>query len=103
MGCHHLTLAEQETVTLWDNELDTASIYSHDRRIVRKLQSLSEKYPEQFILKERGPQHSVTYEIPKKCIGIRPPYSEKRRKAQKDNARTAGLPFDTGIREEAAI
>ena len=25
-----LTLAEQETIINWDNELDTASIYTHD-------------------------------------------------------------------------
>ena len=27
----HLTLAEQETIILWDNELDTASVYTHIR------------------------------------------------------------------------
>ena len=31
---YHLTLAEQETVILWDNELDTASVYTHDQRLI---------------------------------------------------------------------
>ena len=31
-----LTLAEQETIILWDNELDTASIYTHDPRLLRR-------------------------------------------------------------------
>ena len=39
-----LTLAEQETIILWDNELDTASIYTHDPRLLRRLAELSAKY-----------------------------------------------------------
>lgn len=30
-----LTLAEQETIILWDNELDTAEVYTHDARLSR--------------------------------------------------------------------
>ena len=40
---YHLTLAEQETVILWDNELDTASVYTHDQRLFNKLKALSER------------------------------------------------------------
>ena len=88
------TLSEQETIINWDNELDTASVYTFDRRIGKKLKELSQKYPDQFILLEKGPQHSVTYRIPKKCVSIRPPYSAKRRKQQAEDARIHGLPFD---------
>ena len=51
-------------------------------------------YQPQFILLEKGPQHSVTYRIPKKCVSIWPPYSAKRRKQQVEDARIHGLPFD---------
>ena len=75
---YKLTKAEQETVINFDNELDTASIYTHDSRLIKKLRELRKQYPEQFILEHR--EHgSVTYTIPKRCVGIRPPYSEKRR------------------------
>ena len=80
MKRYRYTLSEQETIINWDNELDTASVYTFDRRIGKKLKELSQKYPDQFILLEKGPQHSVTYRIPKKCVSIRPPYSAKRRK-----------------------
>ena len=33
MRNYHLSPAEQETIICWDNELDTADIYTHDRRI----------------------------------------------------------------------
>ena len=36
-----LSLAEQETIILWDNELDTASIYTHDPRLLRRLAELT--------------------------------------------------------------
>ena len=62
--------------------------------IEQELKELSQKYPDQFILLEKGPQHSVTYRIPKKCVSIRPPYSAKRRKQQAEDARIHGLPFD---------
>ena len=63
---YHLTLAEQETVILWNNELDSASVYTHDQRLISKLKVLSQKYPEQYRLERRGPQRAVTYTVPKK-------------------------------------
>ena len=81
---YKLTKAEQETVINFDNELDTASIYTHDSRLIKKLRELRKQYPEQFILEHR--EHgSVTYTIPKRCVGIRPPYSEKRREQQRQH------------------
>ena len=90
---YHLTLAEQETVMLWDNERDTASIYTHDARLIKKLKALAEKYPKEFRLERTGPERAVTYTVPKKCIGIRPPYGEERRQRDIQNAKERGLPF----------
>ena len=89
---YKLTKAEQETVINFDNELDTASIYTHDSRLIKKLRELRKQYPKQFVLecREHG---SVTYTIPKHCVGIRPLYSEKRREQQRQEAKKNGLPF----------
>ena len=91
----HLTLAEQETIILWDNELDTASVYTHDSRIKNKLAELAKKYPKQFVLKEKGAHRSVTYEVPKRCVNIRPPYNEARRQQQIQDAAAGGALFQT--------
>ena len=40
---YQLTLAEQETIVNYDNELSNASIYTHDPRMIRKLKELAEK------------------------------------------------------------
>ena len=92
---NRLTLAEQETIILWDNELDTANVYTHDQRIANKLKELEKKYPDQFRLKERGAHRSVTYEVPKRCVNIRPPYNEARRQQQIKNAAESGTLFQT--------
>lgn len=91
-----LTKAERETVINWDQELDTASIYTHDPRMIKKLKALSKQFPEQFVLERRGPCQAVTYTIPKKCVGIRPPYSEQRKMEQRQDAQINGMPFETG-------
>ena len=87
---NRLTLAEQETIILWDNELDIASVYTHDQRIANKLKELAKKYPDQFRVKEKGPHRSVTYEVPKRCVNIRPPYNEARRQQQIKDAAAGG-------------
>lgn len=62
---YHLTLAEQETIINWDNELDTASIFTHDARMIRRLRELAEKYPSVFLLQKTGSNKAVAYLVPK--------------------------------------
>ena len=95
MSRQGLTLAEQETIILWDNGTATAEVYTHDARLTGKLRELSQRFPEAFVLKRSGPGKSVTYQIPKRCVGIRPPYSEERRQQQRQDAKEHGLPFLT--------
>lgn len=93
MSRQKLTLAEQETIILWDNGVDTAEVYTHDARVINKLRELSRQFPDTFVLQGTGRGKSVTYRIPKRCVGIRPPYSEERRQRQKRDAKENGLPF----------
>ena len=91
MSGYKLTLEEQETIILWDNGTDTAEVYTHDARLTGKLRELSQRSPEDYVLERSGPGRSVTYRIPKRCVGIRPPYSEERR--QRQDAKENDLPF----------
>lgn len=90
---YKLTKAEQETIISFDEEMDTASVYTYDSRLRKKLIELSKRFPEQFVLERKEAQGLVVYRIPKRCVGIRPPYSEKRREQQKMEAKLNGLPF----------
>ncbi len=93
MSGYKLTLAEQETIILWDNGTDTAEVYTHDARLTGKLRELSLRFPADYVLERSGPGRSVTYRIPKRCVGIRPLYSEERRQRQRQDAKENGLPF----------
>lgn len=93
MSRQQLSLAEQETIILWDNGLDMAEVYTHDQRLLNKLRELSRQFPENFVLKRTGPGRSETYRIPKRCVSVRPPYSERRREQQRQDAQRYSLPF----------
>ena len=41
-----LSLYEQETILLYNQAEDTAEVYTHDRKLMEKLTSLSKKHPE---------------------------------------------------------
>ena len=85
-----LSKFEEETVVLYNEAQSTASVYTHDPKLKEKLKRLSEKYPEQIIFEKSDSSGGVTYTVPKKCVLIREPYSEKRRKAASERAKTAG-------------
>ncbi len=80
-----LSKYEQETIILYNQAEPTASVYSHDSRLLEKLARLSEKYPQQ--IQPDGPNR---YIVPKGCVLVREPYSEERRKAASARAKMAG-------------
>lgn len=96
MSRNRLCRAEQETIISWDNELDTASIYTFDQRLIHKLERLAKKYPDQFIRKGEEIKHCATFTIPKRYISVRPPYSNERKQKQAADAKVHGLPFQKG-------
>ena len=46
---------------------------------------LAEKYPDQIVKKDRQ-----TFTVPKRCVSVREPYSDERRKAASERAKAAG-------------
>lgn len=79
-----LTPIEQETILLYNQAEDTA-VYTHDRKLMEKLTRLSQKHPEQVCKKDK---HNFT--VPKRCVSVREPYSNQRRKAASERAKAAG-------------
>lgn len=82
----NLSKYEQETIILYNQAEQTASVYTHDPKLLEKLARLTKEYPQQ--IKPDGPN---TYIVPKGCVLIREPYSEKRRAAARERAKAAGL------------
>ena len=76
---------EQETILLYNEAESTADVYTHDAKLLKKLVSLAKKYPEQIVKKD-----TQSYTVPKGCVLVREPYSEKRRAAARERALSSG-------------
>lgn len=80
-----LSLLEQETILLYNQAEPAAQVYTHDPKLMKKLNRLAGKHPEQVIKKD-----AHNFIVPKRCVSVREPYSAERRKAASERARAAG-------------
>lgn len=81
-----LSAYERETIFNYSQAGPEASIYTHDPKLIKRLEKLAKKFPEQFHLERTGILGDVTYTVPKKCITVREPVSEERRQAARERA-----------------
>ena len=78
-----LSKLEQESIILYNEEESTASIYTHDPKLKRKLKRLAEKYPDKVYPDRAVHAGAVSYAVPKSCVSVREPFSDERRTRQK--------------------
>lgn len=96
-----LSKYEQETIICYNEEEATASVYMHNNQLIKKLKRLADKHPDR--VKQERPEHrgTASYLVPKRCISVREPYSERRREADSIRAKTAKIrPPDRSIRSQ---
>ena len=88
-----LTKYEKETIILFNEGEDTASIYTFNASLKRRLADFSRKYPLLCRLERSTPEGSVTYVLDKSRLSIRlvPPYSEERKQAASEWAKKNGI------------
>ena len=68
-----LSLAERETILLYNQAEPMAEIYTHDPRLMEKLDLLAKKHPDQITRKDA---HNFT--VPKRCVSVREPCGSSR-------------------------
>ena len=70
----NLSLYEQETI-INSNEADsTASVYTHNKALRKKLETLAADRPEECrLVKTSHDGKAVDYIIPKACVKVKPP------------------------------
>ena len=85
-----LTPAERETIILFSDAGDTASVYTFDRRLMKKLGSLCRKCPDEMYEERRSGHGARNYIVPKNCVSIREPVSKARREAASRRAKENG-------------
>ena len=86
-----LSPEERETIILYSEADDKASVYTHDKKLSEKLKKLSKKYPDKIYAERREHPGAVSYIVPKSCVSIREPYSDARRRAASERAKEAGI------------
>lgn len=96
-----LSRYEQETIINFNEEEDTASVYTHNPKLREKLLRLTVKYPDKVRLDHRETHGAASFIVPKSCVSVREPYSDARRAADSKRAKEAKIcPPDRSIRSQ---
>ena len=87
------TKYEKETIILFNEGEDTASIYTFNAGLRKRLAAFSEKYPALCRMEQSHEQGGVSYVLDKSRLSIRlvPPYSEERKAAAREYAKEHGF------------
>ena len=93
-----LKKCEKETIILFNEAEDSASIYTFNAGLRKRLAAFAKKYPSLCRLEQAFDQGGVTYVVDKARLSIRlqPPYSEERRQKASENARQNGFQRQPG-------
>lgn len=86
-----LSKYERETIIIYNQAEPNAMVYTHDPKLITKLRRLHDAAPEKVYSDFDELNGAARYIVPKNCVGIRPPYSDARRKADSERARKTGL------------
>lgn len=90
----HLTNYERETIINFNEGEDTASVYTHNRALRRRLEKLAEERPGDCrLFKVSHGDQAVEYYIPKAWVRINPSriLSDEQKAAMAENARARFL------------
>ena len=88
-----LTKIEKETIILFNERENTASIYTHNASLKKRLAAFSRQYPDLCRMEKPEQFGGVSYMLDKSRLSVRflPPYSEERRQKASENARKNGF------------
>lgn len=84
-----LTKYEQETIINYNNEEKTASVYTHDKSLIRKLDKKLGEIPDMKLI--RRTEDFAEYSLPKKWIKVAFPrqYSDEQRAEMAERMKAA--------------
>ena len=86
-----LTAAEKETVILFSEADETASVCTYDSRLKVKLVQLAAKFPDRIIKFCVNRDVMMKFTVPKSCIVVYPPHTDEWRAAARERAKITGF------------
>lgn len=81
-----LSRYEKETIILFNEEEAEAEVYTHNTSMKQKLRQMAKDSPGDCRFAEKNSCGGETYRINKKLVQIRKPYSEERRRKDRERA-----------------
>ena len=63
--------SERETIILFSDADDTASVYTFDKKLKARLKELHRRQPDKIYPDNKGRSGSACFIVPKNCISIR--------------------------------
>ena len=85
-----LSRYEQETIINFNEEDEYADVYTHNRKLMERLNMLAKEFPEACQFVKRYGYSCRVYRIQKNLISVRKPYSEERRNRDREVALEQG-------------
>ena len=68
-----LSAYERETIILFNETSEPAEVFTYNKKMIRKLEKLANKFPDEFMLKSDNEGGGMTYIVPKNRILISTP------------------------------
>ena len=68
-----LSAYERETIILFNETSEPAEVFTYNKKMIRKLDKLAQKFPDEFKLKADNGAGGMTYIVPKNRILISTP------------------------------
>ncbi|MCD7837902.1 MAG: hypothetical protein LUG65_03200 [Clostridiales bacterium] len=89
-----LSKQEQETIITYNEAEATANVYTHNRALRRRLETLANERPEDCNLSRTFPSGAVEYTVPRQWVKLTPPrVASEAQKAALAKARAAQTRF----------
>lgn len=81
---------ERETVILYNEAEENATVCTFNRKLKKKLEKMAARYPDRILLKEiSAGGNCVTYTLPKSCVTIYPPHTDEWKDTMRKRATSA--------------
>lgn len=99
----NLSRYEMETIISYNDEEKTASVYTHNRSLIRQLAAMAEERPDECkLLRTNHEEMAVEYIIPKRWVKVRMTriLSEEQLQAARERAATYGFGRKSDIDSE---
>jgi len=85
------SLLERETVIRFNENEPSATVYTCSYRLKQKLLDMSRRHPKQIVLISQD-EYAAQFLVPKRYVTIYEPYSEERRKKDRERIKVYGFP-----------